>query len=89
MLSFTLERRLVTADALEVMIDVSETGDFVDPGNEGIKTVTIAANSSTSIHTVPTDSDDDALGPSLGRYGYTAAQRRLHGWRCRFCADRG
>ena len=62
-LSFTLERRLVTADALEVMIDVSETGDFVDPGNEGIKTVTIAANSSTSIHTVPTDSDDDLWDP--------------------------
>ena len=57
-LSFTLERSPVTADALEVMIDVSETGDFVGPGNEGIKTVTIAANSSTSIHTVPTDSDD-------------------------------
>ena len=62
-LAFTLERSPVTADALEVMIDVSETGDFVGPGNEGIKTVTIAANSSTSIHTVPTDSDDDAWDP--------------------------
>ena len=62
-LSFSLERIPVAADALEVMIDVSETGDFVGPGNEGIKTVTIAANSSTSIYTVPTDSDDDAWDP--------------------------
>ena len=62
-LSFTLERIPVTSDALEVMIDVSETGGFVDPGNEGIKTVTIAANNATAIHTVHTDSDDDLWDP--------------------------
>ena len=62
-LSFTLERSPVTADALEVMIDVSETGDLVDPGNEGIKTVTIAANNATASHIVLTDSDDDVWDP--------------------------
>ena len=62
-LSFTLERSPVTADALEVMIDVSETGDLVDPGNEGIKTVTIAANNATAGHIVLTDSDDDVWDP--------------------------
>ena len=62
-LSFTLERSPVTADALEVMIDVSETGDFVDPDNEGIKTVTIAANNAMASHIVLTDSDDDLWDP--------------------------
>ena len=62
-LSFTLERIPVTSDALEVMIDVSETGGFVDPSNEGIKTVTIAANNATASHIVITDSDDDLWDP--------------------------
>ena len=88
-LSFTLERIPVTSDALEVMIDVSETGGFIDPGNEGIKTVTIAANNATASHIVITDSDDDVWGPhSVVTVTLQTGDAYLVG-ECRFCADPG
>ena len=57
-LSFTVSRNPVAADELEVKLDVSETGTFVPPGNEGMKTVTIPANTASAKHTVTTDAGD-------------------------------
>ena len=51
-LSFTVTRSPSAADALTVKLDVSETGTFVPPGNEGMKTVTIPANTPSAKHTV-------------------------------------
>ena len=51
-LSFTVTRSPSAADALTVKLDVSETGTFVPPGNEGMKTVTIPANMPSAKHTV-------------------------------------
>ena len=51
-LSFTVSRNPVAGDELEVKLDVSETGTFVPPGNEGMKTVTIPANTASAKHTV-------------------------------------
>ena len=51
-LSFTVTRSPVAADALTVKLNVSETGTFVPPGNEGMKTVTIPANTASAKHTV-------------------------------------
>ena len=59
-LSFTVTRSPVAADELEVKLNVSETGSFVPPGNEGMKTVTIPANTASAKHTVTTDAGDDA-----------------------------
>ena len=51
-LSFTVTRSPSAADALTVKLNVSETGTFVPPGNEGMKTVTIPANMPSAKHTV-------------------------------------
>ena len=51
-LSFTVTRSPAAADALTVKLNVSETGTFVPPGNEGMKTVTIPANMPSAKHTV-------------------------------------
>ena len=51
-LSFTVTRSPVAADELEVKLDVGETGTFVPPGNEGMKTVTIPADTASAKHTV-------------------------------------
>lgn len=57
-LEFTVLRNPAAPDALEVTIDIGETGDFVEAGDEGIKKVTIMANASSATHTVPTVPDD-------------------------------
>ncbi len=62
-LEFTVLRNPVAPDVLEVTIDIGETGDFVDAGDEGIKKVTIMANAASAIHTVPTVPDDTAWDP--------------------------
>ena len=58
-LSFTVARSPVAADELEVKLNVSETGTFVPPGNEGMKTVTIPADTASAEYTVATDAGDD------------------------------
>ncbi len=55
--SFTLTRGGDTADALEVGVTVSETGDMVASGDEGTKKATFAAGSATATVTVPTQAD--------------------------------
>ena len=62
-LRFTVERGLVVPDALEVLIDVGETGDFVDESEEGTRSITIEANASAATHIVSTDADDDVWDP--------------------------
>ncbi|MDD9994440.1 MAG: hypothetical protein OXS35_01645, partial [Dehalococcoidia bacterium] len=59
-LEFTVLRSPAAPDALEVTVDVGETGDFVDAGDEGIKKVTIMANAVSATHTVSTVPDDTA-----------------------------
>ena len=57
---FTVLRNPAAPDALEVTIEIGETGDLVDAGDEGIKKVTIMANAVSATHTVPTVPDDAA-----------------------------
>ena len=62
--SFTLTRAGDTADALEVGVTVSETGDMVASGDEGTKKATFAAGSATATVTVPTQADSDSESDS-------------------------
>ena len=57
-LLFTVTRSPVASDAMEVTMNVAETGGAIDPGNEGIKTVTIAADAPSVAHALPTAADD-------------------------------
>ena len=58
-LSFTVTRSPVATDELEVKLSVSETGTFVPPGNEGMKTITIPRNMDSAKHTVRTVAGDE------------------------------
>ena len=62
-LLFTVTRSPVASDALEVTMNVAETGGAIDPGSEGIKTVTIAADAPSVLHTLPTAADDALWNP--------------------------
>ena len=59
-LSFTVSRSPSAPDSLTVKLDVSETGGFVPPGSEGMKTVLIPANMASAEYTVTTGAGDDA-----------------------------
>ena len=55
---FLVRRRPATSEALEVSVNVSDTGSFVAAANTGARTVTIPANQGHVEFTVPTVDDD-------------------------------
>ena len=57
---FTVTRDPVAAEPLAVKVLISETGAFVIPAQEGIKTVTIPAGQASATHTVGTPIGDTA-----------------------------
>ena len=57
-LSFTVTRTPAAGDALEVAVNVSESGSLVAAAQEGEKTVTIAANGTTATLAVAAEADD-------------------------------
>ena len=90
-LSFTVTRSPVAADELEVKLNVSETGTFVPPGNEGMKTVTIPADTASAKHTVTTDAGDDDWDAHSTVTAALLAETRLplHAGRGKLRADAG
>ena len=57
---FTVTRDPVAAEPLAVKVEISETGAFVIPAQEGIKTVTIPAGQASASYTVGTPIGDAA-----------------------------
>ena len=62
--SFTVNANPAPAANLDVTVAVTQSGDFVASSNRGAKTVTIAANATSKVYTVPTENDmvDEANG---------------------------
>ncbi len=62
--SFTLNVSPAPSAPLAVTVIVTDTGDFVDAADEGVKTVTIPADAGTHTYDVATDNDttDEANG---------------------------
>ena len=56
---FAVSRNAAVSDALDVIVDVTETGTLVADPAQGSKTVTIASGATTTVLTVSTDVDDD------------------------------
>ena len=56
---FAVNRNAAVSDALDVIVDVTETGALVADPAQGSKTVTIASGATTTVLTVSTDVDDD------------------------------
>ena len=62
--SFTVNANPAPTTNLDVSVAVTQSGDFVASSNRGAKTVTIAANATSKVYTVPTENDmvDEANG---------------------------
>ena len=56
---FAVNRNAAVSDALDVIVDVTETGTLVADPAQGSKTVTIASGATTTVLTVSTGVDDD------------------------------
>ena len=76
-LDFTVTRAAVTADALTVTVDVSETGDLVPGAAEGSGPVTILANEASATLRLDTDPDDDTWEEHSHGHGHAATRRRV------------
>ena len=55
--SFTVNANPAPAANLDVTVAVTQSGDFVASSNRGAKTVTIDANATSKVYTVPTEND--------------------------------
>ena len=56
---FAVNRNAAVSDALDVIVDVTESGTLVADPEQGRRTVTIASGATTTALTVSTDVDDD------------------------------
>ena len=61
--AWLLTREGILTEALTVSVNVTETGDFVEPDREGVQTVTFAAGSATAyFHAITGDAVDEPHG---------------------------